>query len=102
MAWLLYAARRLRDLRGLSQGGVPVTARQKMTQQEAQSLMCVEIADGYRKIGNVGTAAHYDRLAAAHLEVAAKMIPCVRGVPIDGDARKRIATAYRAILDRIM
>ena len=49
---------------------------------------------------NRRNAAMFWRLAATHLEQAARMVPHKRGIPTDAALRESISTRYRAVLEK--
>lgn len=73
-----------------------------MTHQEQCAESAMDAAARAETAGNHANAMHFVRLAAAHLEQAARMVPCKRGVPIDSEARSRISKRYREVLNLLM
>ena len=73
-----------------------------MSHQERLAESAIAAAKKCDTGGNHPNAMHFWRLAAAHLEQAARMVPCKRGVPIDASARQRIGARYREVLNAIM
>lgn len=73
-----------------------------MTHQEHAAESAIAAANQAASLGNPRNAIAFWRIAASHLEQAARAVPCVRGVPTDDNAKHRIAKRYRQVLDHVM